>query len=78
MVVVMNETATEEQIQKVIAKLVEMNFDVHRSTGVNQTLLGGIGDHRNIDTRNFELLDGVHEVLRVTTPYKTCQPRFPS
>lgn len=76
MVVVMNETATEEQIQKVIAKLVEMNFDVHRSTGVNQTLLGGIGDHRNIDTRNFELLDGVHEVLRVTTPYKLASRAF--
>ncbi len=76
MVVVMDETATEEQIQKVIAKLVEMNFDVHRSTGVNQTLLGGIGDHRNIDTRNFELLDGVHEVLRVTTPYKLASRAF--
>ncbi len=76
MVVVMSETATEEQIQKAIARLVEMNFDVHRSTGVNQTLLGAIGDKRNIDPRNFELLEGVHEVLRVSTPYKLASRAF--
>ncbi len=76
MVVVMDEAATEDQIQNVIAKLVEMNFNVHRSTGVNQTLLGAIGDRRNIDPRNFELLDGVHEVLRVTTPYKLASRAF--
>ncbi len=76
MVVVMDEKAVEEQIQKVIAKLVEMKFDVHRSTGVNQTLLGAIGDRRNVDTRIIELLDGVHEVLRVTTPYKLASRAF--
>ncbi|MEK7728000.1 MAG: 3-deoxy-7-phosphoheptulonate synthase [candidate division KSB1 bacterium] len=76
MVVVMSEIATEEQIQKAIARLVELKFDVHRSTGVNQTLLGAIGDKRNIDPRNFELLEGVHEVLRVSTPYKLASRAF--
>ncbi|MDZ7361271.1 MAG: 3-deoxy-7-phosphoheptulonate synthase [candidate division KSB1 bacterium] len=76
MVVVMNENATEDQIQAVIAKLVDMKFDVHRSTGVNQTLLGAIGDKRGIDTRNFELMAGVHEVLRITTPYKLASRTF--
>jgi 3-deoxy-7-phosphoheptulonate synthase len=72
----MNENATEDQIQAVIAKLVDMKFDVHRSTGVNQTVLGAIGDKRGIDTRNFELMDGVHEVLRITTPYKLASRTF--
>jgi 3-deoxy-7-phosphoheptulonate synthase len=76
MVVVMNENATEDQIQAVISKLVDMKFDVHRSTGVNQTLLGAIGDKRGIDTRNFELMEGVHEVLRITTPYKLASRTF--
>lgn len=70
MVVVMNENATEEQIQAVVTRLNEMKFEVHRSNGVNQTLLGAIGDKRNVDPRNFELMAGVHEVLRITTPYK--------
>jgi 3-deoxy-7-phosphoheptulonate synthase len=76
MVVVMNENATEEQIQTVISKLIESKFDVHRSTGVNQTVLGALGDKRGVDTRNFELMDGVHEVLRITTPYKLASRTF--
>ncbi|MGH7494483.1 MAG: 3-deoxy-7-phosphoheptulonate synthase [bacterium] len=76
MVVVMDENATEEQIQSVISKLIEMSFDVHRSTGVNQTLLGAIGDKRGLDPRTFELMPGVHEVLRVTTPYKLASRAF--
>lgn len=76
MVVIMDEKAVEEQIQNVIAKLVESNFNVHRSTGVNQTVLGAIGDLRDVDTRIFELLDGVHEVVRITTPYKLTSRAF--
>jgi 3-deoxy-7-phosphoheptulonate synthase len=76
MVVVMDENATEEQIQAVISKLMEMKFDVHRSTGVNQTVLGALGDKRDIDARNFELMPGVHEVLRITTPYKLASRTF--
>jgi 3-deoxy-7-phosphoheptulonate synthase len=76
MVVVMNENATEEQIQAVVTRLKEMKFEVHRSNGVNQTLLGAIGDKRSVDPRNFELMEGVHEVLRITTPYKLASRAF--
>ena len=76
MVVVMSEHATEDQIQAVIARLVETNFNVHRSTGVNQTVLGAIGDKRGIDLRLFELMDGVQEVVRVTEPYKLASRAF--
>ena len=38
MVVVMQERATDEQVQRVIAQLVEMGFDVHRSTGALRTV----------------------------------------
>jgi len=76
MVVVMNENATEEQIEIVIAKLVEMGFDVHRSTGVNQTVIGAIGDKRGVDPRTIELLSGVYQVLRITEPYKLASRAF--
>ena len=46
MVVVMQERATEAQIQAVIAQLVEMGFDVHRSTGASRTVIGAVGDGR--------------------------------
>ena len=40
MVVVMRERASDAQVQSVIAKLTEMGFDVHRSTGALRTVLG--------------------------------------
>ena len=42
MVVVMQERATEDQIQNVIDRLIQMGFDVHRSTGTthNWTVTG--------------------------------------
>ena len=39
MVVVMQERATDEQVQRVISQLIEMGFDVHRSTGALRTVL---------------------------------------
>jgi 3-deoxy-7-phosphoheptulonate synthase len=76
MVVVMQERATEEQIEKVVASLVEMGMDVHRSTGVSRTVLGAVGDDRRLDPRLVELLEGVSEVLRVTEPYKLASRAF--
>ena len=42
MLVVMQQGATEEQIDAVIGRMVEMGFNVHRSTGVLHTVLGGV------------------------------------
>jgi 3-deoxy-7-phosphoheptulonate synthase len=76
MVVVMQERATEEQIEKVVAHLVELGMDVHRSTGVSRTVLGAVGDDRHLDPRLVEMLEGVSEVLRVTEPYKLASRAF--
>src|SRR4030095_5007698 len=76
MVVVMQERATEDQIEKVVARVVELGMDVHRSTGVSRTVLGAVGDDRQIDPRLIEMLDGVSEVLRVTEPYKLASRAF--
>lgn len=75
MVIVMDETATEEQISGVIDKLVRLGFDIHRSTGVRHTVLGAVGE-RDIDWRDIELLEGVKEVLRITAPYKLANRSF--
>jgi 3-deoxy-7-phosphoheptulonate synthase len=71
MVIVMEQTATEEQIQKVIETLVEVGYDVHRSTGANYTVLGAVGQPRqSVDPRAIELIPGVREVIKITEPYK--------
>jgi 3-deoxy-7-phosphoheptulonate synthase len=76
MVVVMQEGATEEQIQRVINRLMDMGFDIHRSTGARHTVLGAVGAKVDFDTRDIELIEGVSEVLRISAPYKLASRHF--
>ena len=76
MIVVMQETATEAQIDHVIERLVMMGFDVHRSTGARQTVLGAVGARTDFDVRDIEVLDGVAEVHRISAPYKLAGRSF--
>jgi len=76
MVIVMQEGATDEQIQHVIDRIVASGFDVHRSTGASHTVLGAVGVHRDFDHRDFELLEGVREVIRITQPFKLASRAF--
>jgi 3-deoxy-7-phosphoheptulonate synthase len=75
MVVVMEERATEAQIEHVVARLVDMGMDVHRSTGITRTVLGAVGQGHP-DKGLIELLDGVHEVVRISEPYKLASRTF--
>ena len=77
MVVVMKERASEAQIDAVIARLVESGMDVHRSSGATRTVLGVVGTGK-VDKGLIELLDGVHEVIRITEPYKLAGRTFKS
>ncbi|MBN1997782.1 3-deoxy-7-phosphoheptulonate synthase [candidate division KSB1 bacterium] len=76
MVIVMEDNATESMIIAVSERLEKFGFQVHRVNGVNRTILGAIGDKRGIDIRGFELAEGVHEVLRITEPYKLAGRTF--
>ena len=75
MVVVMEERASEEQIQDVISQLLEMGYDIHRSTGALRTVIGAVGGAKG-DPRLLEVKPGVHEVLRISEPYKLASRTF--
>ena len=70
MIVAMQENATEEQIQTVVERMVAIGFNVHRTTGAVQTILAGVGRPAQFDHKDFELLPGVSEAVRISTPYK--------
>jgi len=75
----MEHSATEEQVQKVIETLVEVGYDVHRSTGVTHTVLGAVGAPRQpLDSSQLELIPGVREVVRISEPYKLVGRTFKS
>ncbi|MEX2089737.1 MAG: 3-deoxy-7-phosphoheptulonate synthase [Bacteroidota bacterium] len=76
MVVVTEPGVSEKQIEEIIRVLHEHGFDVHRSTGIRQTVLGAIGVQPDFDHRQIQLLSGVAEVLRITEPYKLASRTF--
>ena len=75
MLVVMQAGATEAQIQAVIDKLVRLGLDVHRSTGVLHTVLGGVGE-REFEPADFEVMEGVKNAHRIASPYKLASRSF--
>src|ERR1700728_3154405 len=76
MIVAMQERATEEQIQDVIERLVPLGLHVHRTTGTIQTILAGVGMPAHFDHKEFEVLAGVSEVVRISSPYKLAGRSF--
>src|ERR1017187_8137862 len=76
MFVVMQQGATEEQVEAVISLMVEVGFDVHRSTGVIQTVLGGVGGKEEFDLAVFEVMEGVKEAHRIVSAYKLASRSF--
>ena len=76
MVIVMEERASEDQVQHIIATLVDQGFDVHRSTGALRTVLGAVGGNRSFDEQLLNVMDGVQEVMRITEPYKLASRTF--
>src|SRR5215469_1169369 len=76
MLVVMQEGATEAQIQAVVDRLMGLGFDVHRSTGVVHTVLGGVGGKDEFDLAAFEVMEGVKEAHRIISPYKLASRTF--
>ena len=76
MIIAMQEAVDEAQIQKVIDHLVNLGFEVHRSTGARQTVLGAVGSGIEFDMQILELLPGVQSVHRISSPYKLAGRSF--
>ena len=76
MVVVLEKNVTDKQIENVIKHLENFGFAVHKSTGVEQIVLGAIGVKPDFDTRKVKILEGVVEVYRITEPFKLASRSF--
>ena len=76
MVVVHAGRRSEAQIQKVIDRMVVMGFTRPSLDGRASTVLGGVGPKKTMDPVELELLDGVREVRRVSSPYKLAGRHF--
>ena len=70
MIVIMKANSTPAQIDGVEGHLRSLGLQPHTSRGTQRTVIGAIGDKREIDLERVEALDGVERVVRVMKPYK--------
>lgn len=68
--------APKEQIDAVIAEIEKQNLTSHPIFGVEQTIIGAVGDGHYVAKEIFEALPGVLEVQRISKPYKLASRQF--
>jgi len=76
MIIICEAKATEAQINAVQQKIREAGLVVHRSDGVEYTVLGVVGDRNRLDTGTFLMMPGVRDIVIVSTPYKIASREF--
>ena len=76
MVTLLRPGVTEEQIENLCRWFRSRGLDVHVSKGKYQTIIGLIGDTKQIDTELLESLDIVEAVKRISEPFKNANRKF--
>lgn len=77
MIVVLEKTATEEQLQEVVARIEGRHLSAHISRGEEITVIGVVG--REIPQELSDLLErlpGVERTMRISKPYKLVSREF--
>ncbi|MDD3437267.1 MAG: 3-deoxy-7-phosphoheptulonate synthase [Candidatus Gastranaerophilales bacterium] len=75
MLIIMTPGASKKEIDNVKLFVERKGFDAHPIYGEIQTVIGAVGG-KVIDPREIELLDGVKEVIRITSSYKLASRVF--
>jgi len=76
MIITMHPGATKEQISHVIEHIEEQHLLAHPIYGVEQTIIGAVGESHSVPTSVFETLSGVMAVQRISKPYKLASRQF--
>ncbi len=76
MLIVMKPNSTPQQIENVIQHVKKTGLAAHLSQGLETTLIGAIGETHDMSTEQFEVLDGVEMVKRITQPFKLASRQF--
>ena len=76
MLIIMHPGASQEQVKNVIAVIERQNLTSHIIQGVEQTVIGAVGDSHSVGKEVFEILPGVAGVTRISQPYKLASRQF--
>src|SRR5438105_4002823 len=70
MLVVMAQSATQQEIDRVVETIEEMGYEARPMPGAQRTTVGLVGNDGRVDGSRIEALPGVAEIIHVTKPYK--------
>jgi 3-deoxy-7-phosphoheptulonate synthase len=76
MMIIMHPGVSKEQVAHVIAHIEENNLSAHVIEGVEQTIIGAVGESHGVSKEIFEVLPGVMSVTRISQPYKLGSRQF--
>jgi 3-deoxy-7-phosphoheptulonate synthase len=76
MMLIMNANATQSQIDSVVSHIESSGLQVHLSRGEERTVIGVVGDTRNVSHEQFLLFPGVERVVPISRPYKIASREF--
>jgi 3-deoxy-7-phosphoheptulonate synthase len=75
-IIVMNQSAAPEAIDRVVAEIERMGSQAHLSQGKFRTIIGAIGEEGTIDQNHIASLEGVEKVVPIMKPYKLASREF--
>lgn len=76
MIVVMQKESTQAQVASVVARIEARGLRAHISRGAEHTVVGIIGDRRQISKDPYTRLPGVDRVVPISRPYKLASREF--
>lgn len=78
MIIVMKSSATLKHVSRIIKEVKKLGFKAHVSKGKEQTLIGLIGNGRQVLPEHFKVFEGVENVVPILKPYKLASWQFKS
>ncbi len=78
MVIIIKKDASDEEIQKLTTKLQDFGIEAKLTIGVEQTIIGLVGDTSRVDPYRIEHNKIVEKVLKVSEPFKMANRKFHS
>ena len=76
MIIVLKGNIKPEEYQQIKTYIVERGARVHESQGIEKSLIGVIGDKRDLDKNAIEAMPGVEKVISILEPYKLASRKF--
>ncbi len=79
MIIVLRHGTSQQEIDEIVDRLEKLGFGAHISQGVERTIIGAIGDERQVNLEEkIGVLPFVEKVIPILAPYKLTSREFKS